>query len=209
MPDRIPVPAVRRQLVLTEADVELFRSLCSEPDGRSLCSIPDDAGCVRWQGRTDKGGWGYAKVNSRRHAVPAHHVAWAIAFGDIPEDTGMEVDHLCQVRNCVSIVHLEWVTTLENQRRIDKRRPLCRRGHDWNGSLPFFRAGAWVRMCFVCIAEGPRKHTSRKKYSRSKEARMIICPRGHDVSGDNGYVIDGLPGRRGCWICTNAFRNAE
>ncbi|MFF0597905.1 HNH endonuclease signature motif containing protein [Streptomyces antibioticus] len=167
----------------------------------------DDVGCIHWRGKVNKGGWGRAKISDRRHHVPAHHVAWAIAFGAIPEDTGLEVDHLCQVRDCLNVAHLEWVTTLENQRRIDLRRPVCRRGHDWSSLVPVFRLDGWVRICFDCLAEGPvKKKTDRRRGYKSKASRMIRCPRGHDVSGDNGYDLPDLPGRRGCHVCTEAWK---
>ena len=203
MSNATPLRAARRQPVLTDTDVELFRSLCDEPDGNALCFLPDDPGCIRWTGRIRKGGWGYF------YDTPAHHIAWFLTFGDVPGDPGLEVDHLCQVRDCVSVAHLEWVTTLENQRRIDLRRSVCRRGHDWTGSVPFFRHGRQARVCFQCVQEGPApRQRDRRRGFKTKAARMIRCPRGHDVTGDNGYDMPGLPGRRGCWTCTEAWRAA-
>jgi hypothetical protein len=203
---RTPNPSPRRQLRLTDAAVEEFRALCSEPDGNALCSIPDDPGCILWTGGDNGRGWG--RYCTGGQDAPAHHYAWAIAFGEIPEDPGVELDHLCAVRRCVSVAHLEWVTQLENTRRIDLRRPTCRRGHDWSWGVPYFRPDSPARVCFQCVAEGPARKTDRRRGHKSKASRLVKCPRGHDVTGDKGYDIEGLPGRRGCWICTNAWRAA-
>ena len=45
----------------------------------------------------------------------AHRVAWEDARGPIPD--GLTIDHLCRVRNCVNVEHLELVTIAENNRR--------------------------------------------------------------------------------------------
>ncbi|WP_409000225.1 HNH endonuclease signature motif containing protein [Streptomyces ipomoeae] len=197
MPDDSRAP--RRPLLLTEAEVEQFREFCLPPD---------DNGCVKWSGDLIKGGWGRFKVASRHHAVPAHHVAWQIAFGELPVDPELVIDHTCQVRDCVNVEHLEWVTQLENYRRIDLRRSTCRRGHDWHSQVAYFRFNSQVRICFVCEAEGPskRKPSTRRKPRKADLAR--ICPRGHDVSGDNGYDLPGLSGKRGCHTCTKSWRSA-
>ncbi|WP_406518152.1 HNH endonuclease [Streptomyces sp. NBC_00826] len=133
-------------------------------------------------------------------------MAWAIEHGSIPTDPDLVADHLCQVTSCVSALHLEWVTTLENYRRIDGRSPVCRRGHPWRGLLPLYRVDSQVRICFRCIDEGPRAKTDRRSGRRRKTDRMLWCPRGHDVSGDNGYSLENLPGRRGCWTCTKQWK---
>lgn len=45
----------------------------------------------------------------------AHRLAYERAFGPIP--TGMQIDHLCRVRECVNPDHLEVVSHTENVRR--------------------------------------------------------------------------------------------
>lgn len=193
---RIPPDGIRGQLTILAADVESFWA---------QCLLPDERGCVRWTGCTHRG-YGRMKLRKERRQTPAHHIAWALAYGKLPEDRELQVDHTCQITSCVAVAHLEWVTALENQRRIDIRRPVCRRGHDWSHVLPVFRLNSNARICFVCVANPRRRKRSTRP--RSKASRMAYCPNAHDVTGDNGYDIDGLPGRRGCWICTHAWKAA-
>lgn len=201
--------SLRRQLMLTRSDVQTFNAQLSTPNGNALCFLPDDPGCVLWEGRVNERGYGLVKLDRHRHTVPAHHVAWAIKHGHIPADTNLVVDHLCQVPSCVSVLHLEWVTALENSRRIDGRNHVCRRGHPWRGLLPLYRLGSQLRLCFRCIEEGPRRRLPEpRRKGKVKADRMLWCPRGHDVSGSNGYDLENLPDRRGCWKCTHHWKRS-
>lgn len=79
----------------------------------------DESGCWLWTGfkRVD----GYGSIGGR---LPdgrtscnwnVHRVVWELTVGPIPE--GLTIDHLCRVRHCVNIDHLEPVTRAENTRR--------------------------------------------------------------------------------------------
>lgn len=60
--------------------------------------------------------------------VGAHRVAYELFVGPIPD--GLELDHLCRVRNCINPDHLEAVTHQVNVERKPKdRSPYQRRGH--------------------------------------------------------------------------------
>ena len=77
--------------------------------------------CWLWQGEVDRNGYGKIKHDDRY--VPPHWVLKGdVMRGYAPPD-GMEVDHLCKVRNCVRPSHLEYVTRLENMARmwVDRR----------------------------------------------------------------------------------------
>jgi len=69
--------------------------------------------CWIWQLAHGRGGYGVVK-NGRRMAQ-AHVVEWERVHGPKPE--GHDLDHLCQVRNCVNPAHLEAVTRTVNIRR--------------------------------------------------------------------------------------------
>jgi hypothetical protein len=62
----------------------------------------------------------------------AHTAAWERARGPVPK--GMEIDHLCRVRNCRALHHLELVTRSQNElRKAWKRRARatkCPSGHE-------------------------------------------------------------------------------
>ncbi len=77
-------------------------------ESRFLSKIRKDeeSGCWLWLACTGKDGYGYVRYNGRRRA--AHIVSYLIFMGPIPE--GLELDHLCRVRNCINPAHLEAVT---------------------------------------------------------------------------------------------------
>lgn len=78
--------------------------------------VVDDDGCWIWQLSLDRDGYGYFRRHSRQW-VSAHRWYFEEAHGSIPP--GLQVDHLCRVRNCVNPAHMELVTAAENTRRRD------------------------------------------------------------------------------------------
>ena len=82
--------------------------------------IGDPRSCWRWTGSTARGG--YAKLRVGRNLRYAHRVAYELVVGSIP--SGMELDHLCRVHDCINPLHLEPVTHRENGIR----------GNGWSGT---------------------------------------------------------------------------
>lgn len=73
--------------------------------------------CWIWiYGRT---GSGYGGYPVGRRVVQAHRVIYEREVGPIPE--GLELDHLCRVRECVNPDHLEPVTSAQNAYRSPLR----------------------------------------------------------------------------------------
>lgn len=72
--------------------------------------------CWLWFG--DRKDTGYGRYKFGRKNVAAHRFTYELAKGPIPE--GLEIDHLCRVRNCVNPDHLEAVTHLVNVRRSER-----------------------------------------------------------------------------------------
>jgi hypothetical protein len=89
-----------------------------------------DDGCWRWTGAHFSNG--YAHAGSRRFgSILAHRFLYQYAVGDVP--AGMDLDHLCRVRDCVNPDHLEPVTRSVNLRRgvnVGGDRRSHRRGSD-------------------------------------------------------------------------------
>lgn len=77
-------------------------------------TVDDQTGCWHWQGRINEQGYGLTSINGK-NKVPAHRFIYERHKGVVPN--GLELDHLCRVRDCVNPDHLEPVTHLENSRR--------------------------------------------------------------------------------------------
>lgn len=58
---------------------------------------------------------GYGSVSVNRRPYRAHRFYWEQVNGPLPK--GLELDHLCRVRQCVNPAHLEAVTHPENVQR--------------------------------------------------------------------------------------------
>jgi hypothetical protein len=70
--------------------------------------------CVLWKGNITQYGYGRWTSGPNRDKG-AHVVAWESAHGPVPK--GMTIDHLCRVKHCVRVSHMEVVTRSENTRR--------------------------------------------------------------------------------------------
>lgn len=81
----------------------------------------DDAGCWLWIGATDGRGYGAVRWDGR--VASAHRVAYHLLVDQTfpvhsgGPHAGLQLDHVCEVRNCCNPDHLEPVTHAENQRR--------------------------------------------------------------------------------------------
>ena len=65
--------------------------------------------CIVWTAAANSKGYGCFLVDGQSQLV--HRLAWEEVNGPIPED--MTIDHLCRVRTCVNVKHLELVTIAE------------------------------------------------------------------------------------------------
>lgn len=73
-----------------------------------------DGGCWLWTGGKTTAGYGSFKYDG--HSGYAHRYAYEVMVGEIPD--GLELDHLCRVRNCVNPEHLDPVTPSVNKQRV-------------------------------------------------------------------------------------------
>lgn len=124
-----PAPARRRGWCAmhymrwyTHGDVSVARAQRDDDDPTGARRLADnvllDGECLRWKGSRNWGGYGQISVGGRQQRV--HRVAYELAKGPIPE--GLEIDHLCRVRDCINPDHLEAVTHQENIRRVYERK---------------------------------------------------------------------------------------
>lgn len=126
--------------------------------------------CWVWIGALSEGGYARLCVNNRD--TRAHRAAYELFVGPVPD--GLQIDHLCRVRNCINPAHLEAVTGSENCRRgtvgdhiADRQRAKthCPRGHEYSGeNLAFWKnSGRVGRKCRACeSARGKRRHAAKK-----------------------------------------------
>ena len=127
--------------------------------------VADPHGCWIWQAGTNTKGYGKFKVDGRD--VKAHRFAYEMFVGPIPE--GLELDHLCRVRNCVNPEHLEPVTHAENVRRGEsgkhcRDKTHCPQGHPYAGENLYVRPNG-KRDCRTC----QRAHYARKRAKATAE----------------------------------------
>jgi hypothetical protein len=115
-------------------------------------SLSDDLGpCWLWLAALSSGGYGRFDVEGGR-GVKAHRWAYESAHGPIPD--GLQLDHLCRVRQCVNPDHLEPVTQRENLMRgegfsaVNAAKTHCPHGHAFAEHGAISRQG--YRRCNEC-----------------------------------------------------------
>ena len=87
-----------------------------------------------------------------RFWAKVERVAYEMVVGPIPD--GLQIDHLCRVRNCVNPDHLEPVTPRENTMRgysiqaQNARKTHCIHGHPFEGNT--YARPDGNRECAVC-----------------------------------------------------------
>lgn len=142
----------------------MIRDLLADIAARTVTPRPD---CQIWTGATDRG---YGRICVGGVVQRVHRVAWELANGPIPE--GMTLDHLCHVKACINVAHLELVDHAENTRRgirdfTDRkrqayprqRRTHCPQGHELtpgNVTTAAFTDPGYLR-CRTCEEARKRK----------------------------------------------------
>lgn len=115
-------------------------------------------GCHIWIAARDRDRYGYFAVG-RGKLKRAHRWSYERAFGPIPE--GLQIDHLCRVRQCVNPEHLEPVTPKENTMRGETpaaknaAKTHCYRRHPFDATNTENFKGE--RICKICKAAKYKK----------------------------------------------------
>ena len=128
--------------------------------------IDRDTGCWIWQLSVLKSGYGCIRVSGRTHT--AHAVAYRVFCGQVPD--GLELDHLCGVRECCNPQHLEPVTHRENVLRGRGRAAKaaithCPHGHAYSEDNTYVNQGR--RFCRACGNARARAYKARLRSKRS------------------------------------------
>jgi hypothetical protein len=112
-----------------------------------------DSDCWTWTGNSNGAGYGTFDKSM------AHRWIYEFCYGPIPAD--LVIDHLCSNKRCVNPIHLEPVSSAENNRRARLNCPssICRNGHprtqenthEWTT-----RRGVVTRYCRDCRSDNQR-----------------------------------------------------
>lgn len=129
---------------------------------RVLAKVEVTGFCWLWTAAKTSDGYGLTTLYGR--AECAHRAVWMLLMGEIPK--GLQLDHLCEVRDCVNPDHLEPVTKRENARRMADRR-------------------GWLH------GRGDGKSVFGPQLPRKKPVRTapLLLPMSQRVSCKNGHLI--------------------
>jgi hypothetical protein len=126
------------------------------------CEYDPVAGCVIWVGAHCGSGYGSFWDNAHGGVRNAHRWLWEYLVGPIAE--GLELDHLCRVRSCVNLKHLEVVTPSENvlrgvspqlARERGAAKTHCANGHEFTPENVWTDSDGW-RHCRACNRDRAR-----------------------------------------------------
>lgn len=144
-----------------------------------------NTGCWLWCAGILQGPHGgYGRYSYKGNDRPAHVISWETINGSVPE--GLELDHLCKIRQCINPKHLEAVTHQVNIRRG----PLgsathCKLGHLFSVQNTKLSHGS--RICKTCsrINSSNRTNNFRKKWREIED--KSLAPHG-TLEGYKNYL---------------------
>ena len=121
-----------------------------------------NSGCLLWQGALNQRGYGLACRNGRTQGV--HRLVYEDVYGPIP--SGLTIDHLCRVRSCINVRHMEVVTSGVNVLRgmartaVNARKRQCPKGHEYRRTPENVKRQ--YRYCHICKMAWQRASRVRK-----------------------------------------------
>lgn len=141
---------------------------------RALAMTEKQAGgCWLFTGSLDKDGYGLIGVKGLG-TQRVHRLAYTVLRGPIP--VGMEIDHLCRVRNCMNPAHLEAVTRRVNSLRsesfaaVNARKTHCIHGHEFTPENTYYRTPTH-RQCRQCGRDATARYFATKGRARDRKRR--------------------------------------
>jgi hypothetical protein len=120
--------------------------------------------CLLWAGFVNKD-YGYISIkrNGKWSTTPIHRALYEAERGVLPKE--LVVDHLCRVKRCINLEHLEAVTNQVNiQRGVFKKstKTHCKHGHEFTEQNTIL-AKRGTRHCREC-----HKRWHREWYAKHK-----------------------------------------
>lgn len=125
--------------------------------------------CWIWTSSKSVGGYGLIRIGLKkeRRTKKVHRVAYEEFIGPIPE--GLDLDHLCRVRDCFNPSHLEPVTRSENLLRGDLSNNggrlnwiACPKGHAYTPDNTYIDPRG-TRNCRACRRAASRRYEERQR----------------------------------------------
>lgn len=137
-----------------------------DPQERFWSKVNKTETCWLWTAATRGTGYGAFSLNGRPQG--AHRVAYEWEHGPVPD--GLDLDHLCRVRNCVRPSHLEPVTRgvnlLRGETLLAKAAATthCPQGHAYDAENTRYdmRGHRFCRRC---------KNAYQREWERRKQRR--------------------------------------
>lgn len=170
------------------------------------------SGCWLWTGSTTTKGYGvlYYRGPGNKYGRRAHAVVYEFFHGPIPE--GLELDHLCRNKSCVSPWHLEAVTHWENCERAKEARNAgiravaatithCPHGHEYTDANTVRAPVTGWRVCKTC------RDARNAARPRTPRVAKTHCPHGHPYEGSNVYYDE--RGRQRCRTCKSDYGRSK
>lgn len=127
----------------------------------------DDSGCWRWRRSLKPNGYAQMGIPGLGMRY-AHRVAYEVWKGPIPD--GLQIDHLCRVRDCCNPDHLEAVTCRENLVRgtgfvaVHVATTHCPTGHPYDDRNTVIGTKG-ERACLACKRARDRRRIRRSRAS--------------------------------------------
>ncbi len=161
-----PTPEYRVLYLLSASDLDRFWSKVKKTDG-----------CWLWTDVLQANGYGSIGVGGRSgKKLLAHRISYEISHGPIPE--GLQIDHLCRVRNCVNPSHLEAVTNRVNGLRGESfcahhaRKTHCPNGHAYDTENTIEKKNG-SRACRACTKVWNAKAKMRIRHPERLTTAMV------------------------------------
>ena len=142
---------------------------------RFWAKVRKTATCWIWTSAIIRSGYGTFWIDGGMQY--AHRLSYEWTIGPIPP--GLQLDHLCRVRECVNPSHLEPVTNRENILRgfgfaaLNARKTHRPQRHPLSGDNLYVRIdqhGSRLRTCRVCVNARGRRYRKRKDSTTAVES---------------------------------------
>ena len=161
--------------------VSCYSTVYQDAEARFWAKVEKTGSCWLWNGQRAHDGYGIFSVGvpPKRYGTGAHRFAWEYTHGEIPE--GMQIDHLCRVRDCVNPDHLEVVTPKVNSERARSFIPPveeCIRGHAYTEANTYVARDGW-RSCKTCRRDASR----RSRLNRADRVERLGAPPEAEMDG--------------------------